>query len=62
MNDFALYLAALNRILFALGRPEVDEERAGQYHQERLSVEQAVNLEMIEQDLEALNGARLSGD
>lgn len=54
--NFALYLLALNRRLLAKGREEADEGRARDYFEERLTVEQAENLEAIEQELQAING------
>ncbi len=54
MTDFDLYLDALNEHLVSLGRKEADEDRARRYFAEQLPIEQAANLEIIEQDLEGM--------
>ncbi len=54
MTDFDLYFAALNQRLASLGRKIADDQRARVYFEEQLPNEQAANLEIIEQDLEAL--------
>ncbi len=54
MLDFEFYLESLNRCLLSTGREEADEESARRYFEEQLPIEQAANLETIEQDLEAM--------